>query len=243
MQPAPGVHRLGERLVNWFVIEEGGRLTIVDAGNPKQYGQLPSLLDSLGRRVTDIEAIVLTHAHGDHLGSSARISSEADAPVHVHADDVALARGEEEREAERSFVRDLRSLHALKSLVFFLRGGALKAPPVVDPVSVEDGGMIDVPGRLRVVHLPGHTKGSCALLATGAGVLFSGDSLVTLNIVTGALGPRIMPGAFNRDSARALASLDRLAGIEADVVLPGHGEPWRDGVAEAVRLARAAGPS
>jgi len=52
-----------------------------------------------------------------------------------------------------------------------------------------------------------------------------------------------MPSGLNSDSAQALRSLDNLAGITADVLLAGHGEPWTDGVAAAVSRAKAAGAS
>ncbi len=71
----------------------------------------------------------------------------------------------------------------------------------------------------------------------------TGDSLVTKNPLTGRKGPQIMPDALNRDSAQALRSLDALEGLPADLVLPGHGDPWTEGAAKAVRLARAAGRS
>jgi glyoxylase-like metal-dependent hydrolase (beta-lactamase superfamily II) len=74
-------------------------------------------------------------------------------------------------------------------------------------------------------------------------VLLSGDVLSTWNALTGRDGPQIMPSGLNVDSERALASLSALERITADVVLPGHGEPWTAGVEEAVRLARAAGRS
>jgi glyoxylase-like metal-dependent hydrolase (beta-lactamase superfamily II) len=93
------------------------------------------------------------------------------------------------------------------------------------------------------VHAPGHTAGSAALLLEGRGVLLTGDVLATRNPLTGRLGPQIMPSGLNRDTPQALRSLAALEGVAADVVLPGHGEPWTDGVAEALRLARAAGPS
>ncbi len=54
-------------------------------------------------------------------------------------------------------------------------------------------------------------------------------------------GPRST--GLNTDTAQALASLDALRGIDADLLLPGHGDPWTQGVAEAVRKAKAAGPS
>jgi len=52
-----------------------------------------------------------------------------------------------------------------------------------------------------------------------------------------------MPSGLNRDTPQALRSLAALDWVAADVLLPGHGEPWTEGVAEAVRLARAAGRS
>jgi hypothetical protein len=52
-----------------------------------------------------------------------------------------------------------------------------------------------------------------------------------------------MPAALNQDTEEALRSLDRLEGVTAELVLPGHGEPWTQGMAEAVRAARAAGRS
>jgi glyoxylase-like metal-dependent hydrolase (beta-lactamase superfamily II) len=105
------------------------------------------------------------------------------------------------------------------------------------------GETLQVPGRPRAVHAPGHTPGSAALLLEGRRVLLSGDVLVTRNPLTGRVGPQIMPSGLNRDTPHALRSLDVLYGIPAEVLLPGHGEPWTQGAAEAARLARAAGPS
>jgi glyoxylase-like metal-dependent hydrolase (beta-lactamase superfamily II) len=106
-----------------------------------------------------------------------------------------------------------------------------------------DGETLQVPGQPRVVHVPGHTPGSAALLLEGRRVLLSGDVLVTRNPLTGRVGPQIMPSALNRDTPQALRSLGVLDSIPADVLLPGHGEPWTEGAAEAARLARVAGPS
>jgi glyoxylase-like metal-dependent hydrolase (beta-lactamase superfamily II) len=73
--------------------------------------------------------------------------------------------------------------------------------------------------------------------------LVTGDVLATENALTGRIGPQIMPDGLNEDGAQALASLDALLGVEADLLLPGHGDPWTEGVAEAVRRAKAAGRS
>ena len=89
----------------------------------------------------------------------------------------------------------------------------------------------------------GPRDGSAAILLEDRGILFTGDVLCTHNAYTGRAGPQIMPSGLNADTAQALASLANLDGIKADVLLPGHGEPWTEGVEEAIRQARAAGPS
>ena len=236
-----GIHRLGASYVSWYLIAEGRGVTLVDTGNPNQYGQLPAALSRLGRTIGDVEAIVLTHAHGDHLGSSARIQDESGAPVHVHRGDGALARGEAHREYERHFVRDLHRWYAWKALLFFLFGGATRAPPVRLPREVEDGTVLDVPGSPRVVHTPGHTVGSACLSLDDRGVVFTGDAMVTLSITTGRTGPMIMPGSFNRDSRQSLDSLDRLRTLPAELLLPGHGLPHSGPMADAVDQAVAFG--
>lgn len=73
--------------------------------------------------------------------------------------------------------------------------------------------------------------------------LIEGDALVTRNPLTGRTGPQIMPAGLNGDSAQALRSLDNLGGLTADVLLAGHGEPWTDGMAEAISRAKSAGVS
>lgn len=238
---ADGVYRLGASLVNWFVVAQGDRLTVVDCGNPNQYQQLPDVLAAMGRSMGDVEAIVLTHAHGDHLGSAARIESESGGTVYVHGDDEALATGNAHRTAERHFVRDLGNSFAWKSLPFFLRGGATKAPPVAEASTFVDGAVLDIPGSPRVIHTPGHTGGSACLVLDDRGVILTGDALVTLSIVSGETGPMIMPGSFNADSSTSLSSLDRLRAIDADLILPGHGEPWSGAISEAVDQAVAHG--
>ncbi len=85
--------------------------------------------------------------------------------------------------------------------------------------------------------------GTAALHLESRSVLLTGDALVTRNPLTGRVGPQIMPSGFNSDTPAALASLEALLAVTADTVLPGHGEPWTRGVAEAVRAARSAGVS
>lgn len=89
---AEGVHRLGSALVNWYLVEDGDRLTVVDAGLPRYRGQLDDALRRLGRSLSDVEAIVLTHAHPDHVGFAEALRTEIGVPVLVHEADAEMAR-------------------------------------------------------------------------------------------------------------------------------------------------------
>jgi glyoxylase-like metal-dependent hydrolase (beta-lactamase superfamily II) len=121
-----------------------------------------------------------------------------------------------------------------------LKHGGAKPAKVEGAETYGDGDVLDVPGRLRVIHTPGHTPGHCALLAESRRVFFAGDALIDHPIVTNGRGPQIMPRFTNVDSAQALASLDALEAVdgEVDLVLFGHGEPWQRGVKAAVESAR-----
>jgi glyoxylase-like metal-dependent hydrolase (beta-lactamase superfamily II) len=240
---ANGVIRLGSRLVNWYLVEAEGGLTVVDAGLPGYWPQLGVALEGLGRRLDEVEALVLTHGHVDHIGVAARLSAEAGARILVHEDDAALVQTGKQPPRERSILRYLWRPAALRLFLHSSHAGvaSLRRPDRVETFA--DGEVLDVPGRPSAILVPGHSQGSSCLLFEERGTLFTGDAIVSLNALTGRLGPQVAAGGFNLSSAQALASLDRLEGIEAPVVLFGHGEPWHDGVAAAVAAARRAGPS
>ena len=84
--------------------------------------------------------------------------------------------------------------------------------------------------------MPGHTTGSVAIPVPAADALFLGDTMTTRNVLTGVRGPK--PAPFTLDPAQARTSLDRIEGVDATWVLPGHGPAYDGGVPEAVRLIR-----
>jgi glyoxylase-like metal-dependent hydrolase (beta-lactamase superfamily II) len=120
-----------------------------------------------------------------------------------------------------------------------LRGG-LRTRHIGEVATFGDGATLDVPGSPRVILTPGHTPGSAALHVASKDALFVGDALATYAVTTGARGPQVAP--FTADAARAVGSLARLEDVPASWVLPGHGDPWIGGAAEAVRLIRDANP-
>jgi glyoxylase-like metal-dependent hydrolase (beta-lactamase superfamily II) len=148
----------------------------------------------MGRSLEDIRAVVLTHAHSDHIGFAERIRTERGVPIRVHELDELRAKGQ------------------------------ATARPSMSPAA-------------RVIHIPGHTEGSAALHFVQRDVICVGDSFVTRNVINGGIGPQLFPN-FNTDNELALASLARFDGVDARLVLAGHGAPWDRGLAEAVRLTR-----
>ncbi len=122
-------------------------------------------------------------------------------------------------------------------------GGAMRMPAIGSYTPVGHGQQLSVPGQPVVVGLPGHTRGSVGYVLRDRGVCFTGDALVTLNLLTGRRGPQLLAAAFTEDSRLALSSLGRIAELDADILLPGHGEPWHGPMSEAVAQARATGLS
>jgi glyoxylase-like metal-dependent hydrolase (beta-lactamase superfamily II) len=240
---AAGIHRLTNGVANFYVIEESGKLVLVDAGAPKDWSLLGRLVQELGAGLDDLDAVLLTHAHTDHTGFAEQARSTTGARVWVHQDDAAMAQtGKVGPRDGKTSSYLLRGAFWHTALVLGRRG-ATKIIPIKEVSAFGDGQTLDVPGKPRVVHAPGHTDGSAAILLEDRGILFTGDVLCTYNAYTGRTGPQIMPSGLNADTQRALASLANLNGIKAGMLLPGHGEPWTDGVDEAIRRARAAGPS
>ena len=240
---AEGVHRLTNGVSNFYLIEENGKLVLVDAGAPKDWARLTRAVSALGRSLADLDSVILTHAHSDHTGFAEQARTTAGARVWVHGSDSSMATtgnvGAREGKATTYLLRPA----FYRTLWILAMGGATKIIPVGEVSAFGDGETIDVPGRPRAVHAPGHTPGSAALFFESRRVLLTGDALVTHNPLTGRIGPQIMPSGLNTDSAQALRSLGNLAGIAADVLLAGHGEPWTGGLPEAISRAKSAGTS
>lgn len=240
---AEGVHRLGPDLVNWYAVVDGGRVTLIDTGLSGDATQIFLDLAAVGIMPDQVEAVILTHGHADHGGGAEHVRTTAGATVHVHTADAALARG---RPPVRSALRvPLMARHMsrefLATMRYFVGHGILRPEAIKVVDEFDDGVVLPVPGAPRVVHVPGHTRGSSALLLEARGVVFTGDALVTHDCYSGARGPRLLARVSNDDTTQALASLQTLEKLRARVVLPGHGEAFNGSISEAAAAARAAG--
>jgi len=231
---APRIRRIGQEIVNSYLIEDGGSVVIVDAGVPSYWGELPVELAAMGRSLGDVRSVLLTHGHSDHIGF-AETARQSGIEIRVHELDAALARSEVPNPARG--IGPFRFGPLLSFLTFSLRHGALRIPKIQQVSTFGEGVVLDVPGAPMVIHLPGHTPGSAALHFGGHDALFVGDALATYAVTTGRTGPQVAP--FTADSAQAIESLRRIEHLEVPLVLPGHGPAWHQGIAAAVAAVRA----
>ena len=232
MEIAPGIHSIGQRAggrVHAFLVDAGRELTLIDTLYDTDARTLLEYLQRIRRPVTDIERIVLTHAHRSHLGGLRVLKRISAATVYAHAWEADIIEGK--RKAQPVTLRPTRPFRLYRQVYYpFQIGLALgfgKHPPCpVDEALEAD----DALGPLQVVHAPGHTPGHVAFFWPEREVLFAGDAIATW--------PELAPGwpAFTLNRAEHARSLRRLAALAPQVVAVGHGEPIRENAADTLRV-------
>ena len=126
---APGIHRLTGGVSNFYLVEQSGGLTLVDAGTPGDWRLFLRTLDGLGRRLDDLDAVVLTHAHPDHVGFAERARREGPASVWVHNDDAAVAQGAKPGKNDAGLVKYLARTELYRTMISLSRRKGAKSSP------------------------------------------------------------------------------------------------------------------
>ncbi|MDR6970583.1 MBL fold metallo-hydrolase [Leifsonia shinshuensis] len=224
MELAPGLRRIGNDIIAVHLIVTDEGMTLIDTGLPGHYADLTRELAALGRPLSDIKGIVLTHGDSDHTGFAERLRSELGIPVYVGSGDAARAMGEK----PPSPPKDRRRIGpVIGFFAYSIRKGGVKMPPVKEVVAVNDGDVLPLPGAPEIIGMPGHSPGSVAIHVPAVRAVFVGDELTTRSVLTGETGPQ--PAPFTDDQAGSSASLEKLAGLDVDFVIPGHGPAWTQG--------------
>jgi len=238
VEVAAGVWQARAAHVCWVLIVDGDGVTLVDTGYPGDKDRVIASLGKIGRAPADVDAVVLTHAHPDHIGSAEYFRSQVGKPVWVHEQETPNATGQS---VEQVSIATLLTMAWRPSvLVWFVQAGiGLKAGQVqrLGAVQTYDVSALDVPGHPVPVPTPGHTSGHAALHLPDQGVVVAGDALMTDHALAASPGPQLLPDFFNTDTAQARASLQRLRPLSADVVIPGHGPAFYGTPDQAVELA------
>jgi glyoxylase-like metal-dependent hydrolase (beta-lactamase superfamily II) len=198
-----------------YLWRDGDDVTLVDAGTADHGAEIEEVLDGRLRR------IVLTHWHADHTGSAAELAARHGAEVVAHRLEAPVIRGQVTGAPP--------VLESFEVRIWAAVPPVPPAPPCSVDREVGGGEVLEFGGGAVVVPVPGHTAGSIALHLPEPRVLFTGDAVANVS--------RTMLGVFNADRARAVESLQRLAEVDVDTAVFGHGDPIVHDAASALRVA------
>jgi glyoxylase-like metal-dependent hydrolase (beta-lactamase superfamily II) len=215
-----GIHRVDEASANMahsnvYLATNGKEITVIDTGTSGNAKKTVSYIQKIGRQPAEVTVIVLTHFHMDHVGSAKELKGLLpNAKIAVH-------------EADADYVTGEKPMPKPRSIFFRAVSSFIKPASVQVDLRLQDK---DTIGQLTVIHTPGHTPGSIALLDEARKVLFVGDTLrFDGKNVSEA------PEHFSLDPNTARDSIGKISTLNFDVMLPGHGEPLRPEASEAVK--------
>lgn len=219
MEIVEGIHRVDEASANMahanvYLRINGEDLTVIDTGTSGNAEKTVGYVQKIGHQTADVKTIILTHFHMDHMGSARELKKLTHAKLAVHAEDA-------------DYVSGKKPLPKPRNLLFRAVTSFIKPEPVEVDIALRDGDKIE---GLTVIHVPGHTPGSIALLDEEKRVLFAGDTLrYDGKKISGA------PEQFSLDPTKVKESIRKIAALNFDVMLPGHGEPLKPNASEEVR--------
>jgi hydroxyacylglutathione hydrolase len=195
---APGIYQLrGEKPGSHvYLIKGNTKNVLIDTGIAARFSALKRWLTELGLRVRDVNLIILTHEHYDHIGATAFFHRTAVVAAHRLAAN--------KLELQDEFVT-FRKYHDQSSKPFWV------------DVWLEDGSIIDLGNyELQVIHTPGHTSGCICLYEPRAGLLFTGDTVFA--------GGTLSEIAVGGNVSDYVNSVRRLSNLKMKQLFPGHGK-------------------
>lgn len=208
--------------VHAFLVSAGNELILVDTLFDPDARVILDQIARIGKKVSDLKHILLTHGHRAHLGGLATLKQLSGATVYSHEWEADIIAGDRQQQTPNIF-----GFTPIQSWPIIFLGTLVSPLAKHKPCRVDqllrDGDQV---GPVRVVHTPGHTPGHLAFHMPERRVLFTGDAFVTW--------PLICPGwkNSNLNASQSLASLRRMTELDAQVLGVGHGDPiTQDGIA------------
>jgi glyoxylase-like metal-dependent hydrolase (beta-lactamase superfamily II) len=208
MEIIPGIHKIdGIPGVNCYLIQISRGFILVDTGTPGLASRTLDYVKRLNKNPADIKYIILSHADIDHIGCIKKLKERTGAQVAIHPADLPILEGRQKFKTINNFLGPLVSWSM----------SLWRYQPCKADILLKDG--LEIEGW-RIVTSPGHTLGSICLFKPGQTILV-GDALRTsFRGVPRAISRRI---CVDLDLRRR--SMQKIAGLEYEVLLPGHGAP------------------
>jgi hydroxyacylglutathione hydrolase len=215
--PKENIKRIHLSFVNAFLVKAKEGVFLIDTGLFSQWGKLEKELISANCLPDKLRLVILTHGDADHAGNCKKLQEKYNVKIAMHQDDYSII---ETGFSGKRKVKPLamRIMFLLVSFVRKLRKNKINPNKFKPDIFLRDGqGLHEYGFNARVIHLPGHTKGSIAIL-TDQGDLFSGDTLVNTR--------KPETATIIENSAKLKESIEKLQNLRIRKVYPGHGRPF-----------------
>jgi glyoxylase-like metal-dependent hydrolase (beta-lactamase superfamily II) len=214
MEIAPGIYSISQKqgiFVHAFLLDDGDGLTLIDTLYSADARQIFEQIQQIGKNISDLKRIVLTHAHRAHLGGLALLKQSSGAGVYCHAWEADIVAGERSPQC-----MSLMPMHPYRLWHYQVGSRFGRHKPCAVDQLLADGNRV---GPLTVIHAPGHTPGHLVFYWPERRALFAGDALVSY--------PTLEAGwpAFTLNIKQNQGTVRDLAGLDTETLGVGHGDP------------------
>jgi len=205
----PLPYKLGT--VNCYLIETNTGYILIDTGCSNKCNELEKKLESTGCKPGNLKLIVLPHGDFDHTGNAAHLRKKFGAKIAMHNDDSGMVE-------QGNMFWNRRKGNILLGMISRILFGFGKKERFKPDLYIDEGyDLSDYEFDVKVIHIPGHSKGSIGIL-TADGELFCGDLLENKD--------KPVLNSIMDDLTEATASVEKLKSLEVSTVYPGHGKPF-----------------
>ena len=197
--------------VNCYLVKVNLGYILIDTGWSNKCTDLEKELESTGCNPGNLKLILLTHGDFDHTGNCAYLRKKFGTKIAMHYGDSGMVeRGD--------MFWNRKNPNILVRIIVNVFLGLSQADRFKPDLTIEDGYHLSEYGfDAKVLHLPGHSKGSIGILTAG-GDLFCGDLFMNMNQPT--------PTSLVDDKAELKVSIEKLKNLKINTVYPGHGKPF-----------------